>query len=553
MKRLFVIEAPGKVKTFEAMLKKIGVDCVVKATKGHLFSFPEKLETLGIDKDFSEVERKPISIPIVSMLRQAASQVEQIIIATDADTEGDVIAWDVHELLKDVCPDLMRMRLKGMDEISVKECLENIEPIKQADAIPGRTRAIIDRIIGYSFSKNGVGVGRILTALLGVVANQNLSTDRLRLCAPAKDGGRPWVAHVDVVPPLNSRLSDRLSKLSFPALDIKSSASFSTPPMHMGDVMIKAGDELGMTPKETAASMQKIYEAGRLSYPRSGSRGMSKGAQRRLEQMIKNSGFKGASDTVAEKKTEDTHDAPYPIGSVDVSKDPRKLGDDEGVRTLIARNLVKSSQTHTKQTAVSQKVIFEYLQKLGFPRNVCEHIAALEWTREIGPRYPGQESWSHSGIESRMPETVLLEQAVKLGLGKPSTWANHIDGFIQKGLVNDDLSLTEKGQRWVAESPQALLDPRIAIAVEKACERILPGMMDSLDREPWSILAERIVSALPDEIKDTMKNDLAQTVKNDVIGYKETIRLADSLVNQQNVTLTQENTNAYKPTTNLWE
>ena len=113
---------------------------------------------------------------------------------------------------------------------------------------------------------------------------------------------------------------------------MKANKEISAKPLHMGDIMSKASDELGMTPTETASSLQNLYESGQMSYPRSGSRGVSKGAQRRLERMMKRSGFKGKPENIREKDGGEVHDAPYPTKDVDVSKDPRKLGDDKGVQ-----------------------------------------------------------------------------------------------------------------------------------------------------------------------------------------------------------------------------
>ena len=293
MSKMFVIEAPGKISSFRTLLAKIGVEATVVATRGHLYSFPKHLSDLGIDDVFNEAKRKSHNDVAIKFIRDAAKKVENIYIATDADNEGDVIAWDVHELLKDICPNIYRVKLKGMDEESVKESLQDVSPVKKSDAVPGRTRALVDRMIGSTFSGDGKGVGRVLTALLGVVKNNELSPLRVKLSAPSKDGGTPWVATFSVKTPVTEDVANKLVELEFPALEMKANKEISAKPLHMGDIMSKAADELGMTPTETASSLQNLYESGQMSYPRSGSRGVSKGAQRRLERMMKRSGFKG--------------------------------------------------------------------------------------------------------------------------------------------------------------------------------------------------------------------------------------------------------------------
>lgn len=141
----------------------------------------------------------------------------------------------------------------------------------------------------------------------------------------------------------------------------------------------------------------------------------------------------------------DTHDAPYPIGDVDVSKDPRQIGDGHGIRMMVAWNMVRSSLSRERQAAHSAE-IEEFLKSQGYNDKVAKYFAGRNWTREIGPRFPGEKTFQESSTTQRRPETVLLEKAVALGLGRPSTWANHVETFMNRGLCDDNLQLTDKGK-----------------------------------------------------------------------------------------------------------
>ena len=57
MARLFVIEAPGKARAFAELLKQLGEDVVVQATKGHLFELPPFNGPIGIDRAFRDYVR----------------------------------------------------------------------------------------------------------------------------------------------------------------------------------------------------------------------------------------------------------------------------------------------------------------------------------------------------------------------------------------------------------------------------------------------------------------------------------------------------------------
>lgn len=500
MRDLFVIEAPGKARQLEELLQGLGIEAKVQATKGHLYEMPKRATPLGIDAGFRDFERKLIDPQIGQRLREAAMESDNVFVATDADQEGDVIAWDVAELLSDIHGTPFRVRLRGMDPDSIREAIDGASLVSKRDAVPGRTRAIVDRMIGGVFSNNGVAVGRIGSALLGVIREDAPATRRVLLVAPSKDNGRPWTAECDIKSPITGEIAKKLVAVRFPPLDVeRRENSAPTAPANMGQIMVRAGDELDMSPKEASESLQKLYEAGRMSYPRAGSKGISKSVMRKIARELKKAGYTFDEEKTPDKKAGDVHDAPYPIGGVQAQQDPVRQGHEEGLRTLVARDLIKTGQTHILEKGVGATAA-AHLRSKGFAPEVCEYVGKLHWRRETGPRYPGQESWPKSKTWSRRPDTVLLEAAVEKGLGRPSTWANHITKFMERQLVDDDLQLTAKGREWIARTPPILLNPQISAAIEQACERTVAGMMEDPDREPWEILSEKIVTVLPAEV-----------------------------------------------------
>src|SRR3546814_8679232 len=129
-----------------------------------------------------------------------------------------------------------------------------------------------------------------------------------------------------------------------------------------------------------------------------------------------------------------------------------------------SRLFVKFGQKPAVETAITRP-LDEFLIRHGRPEDVRRVVCAMDWRRERGPRYPGQEAWPQSEVVIRRSDTVLLEAVVKAGLGRPSTWANHVETFLSRGLVDDEMKLTDKGRAWVVASPPELLDPRISAAI----------------------------------------------------------------------------------------
>lgn len=520
MTDLFIIEAPGKARQLEAILASLGLDARVQATKGHLMSLPDRLTPVGIDRSMRDFARAPIDPAIATRIRDEAAKADRVVIATDADAEGDVIAWDVAELISDLHASPVRARLRGMDADSICEAISEVSPVLKRDAVAGRTRAIVDRMIGAAFSGGGVAVGRVGTAILGLVAKQPPAVRKLRLVAPADDAGRPWTAEGDIRHPLDLETAQRLAALDLPALRTEAaSPPLPSRPAHMGDIMVRAGDKLGIGPREAERSLQRVYEGGLMSYPRAGSRGVSRTVARKLAKLFKEAGHRFDDAVVPEKAENEVHDAPYPIGRVNVSHDPQRLGSDEGVRTMVARDLVRCGQKHAVETALT-KPLDAFLAKHGFSREVREAVCAMEWRREIGPRYPGQVAWPESEVVERRPDTVLLEAVVSAGLGRPSTWANHVESFLSRGLVDEEMRLTDKGRTWLEGSPAELLDPRISAAIEQACEKVPERFLNDPSREPWELLAERIVTALPHPIRERIQA-AADPAKHPLVSVRE--------------------------------
>jgi len=509
---LWVIEAPGKAKTLEEILARLGINARVQATRGHLLTMPESLAQVGIDRKLYEFARTPRDINVLQRLRDEAAAADHLVIATDADQEGDVIAWDVCEVCADLHPSPARVRLRGMDDESIRQAIREATSVSKEDAIPGRTRALIDRLIGATFSGDGVAVGRVGTAILGLVAKTPLSVYRMRLSAPAADGGRPFLAEHPVIAPLTREVATRLTALALPALPVSGFIPQHTPPAHTGQILLRAAEQLDVSVGEVSDAMQRNYEAGKMSYPRSGSPAMSQAARDRVKEMVRKAGFTFDADLLPKKvdAKKDIHDAPHPIGPVALDHNPQRLGQDEGVRTFVARELVKPGQKHRAEKAMTEG-LRRFLLKEGFSQEVADLVADLDWRREMGPRYPGQQSWAASEIVERRPDAVILEAILAANLGRPSTWASHVENFLKRGLVDDELRLTQKGRQWIAASPPALLDPALSVAIEAACERVSPSPMADSNREPHEVLAERIMSVMPAEIRGRVTALIAET------------------------------------------
>ena len=158
-KILIIVESPKKVPTITTILKKAGYkNARVKASVGHIQKIadnPKSWKNTGIWPD--DHFRPDLVIAddkqsLVLELSQAAAVADLVYIATDPDREGEVIAASLVHFLS---LDLNKTKRMLMHAIVQKEVINGLEnPVSFDDwmAKSGLTRAIIDKLNGYSIS-----------------------------------------------------------------------------------------------------------------------------------------------------------------------------------------------------------------------------------------------------------------------------------------------------------------------------------------------------------------------------------------------------------------
>jgi DNA topoisomerase-1 len=100
-KKLFLLEAPGKLKKLRQIL---GSEYIVKASGGHIRELA-KDGNLGFDLNGDRIScrfvpRNPQAKKTIVELKEIVRQVDTVILATDEDREGEIIAWHIKDALK---------------------------------------------------------------------------------------------------------------------------------------------------------------------------------------------------------------------------------------------------------------------------------------------------------------------------------------------------------------------------------------------------------------------------------------------------------------------
>lgn len=195
-KILVVVESPTKAKTIR---KFLGKDYIVESCMGHIRDLPQSAKdipekfkkqpwaTLGVDvdHDFEPIYTIPKNkTKVIKTLKDRLAEVDELILATDEDREGESISWHLVEALKPKVP----FRRMVFNEITKDAILEALREIRQIDSNlvqAQEARRILDRLVGYTISPliwkkvaYGLSAGRVQSVAVRLIVERE--HERLR-------------------------------------------------------------------------------------------------------------------------------------------------------------------------------------------------------------------------------------------------------------------------------------------------------------------------------------------------------------------------------------
>ena len=175
MPKLIVVESPTKAKTIGRFL---GAQYRVVASAGHVRDLPKK--DIGYDAETFEPQYEVIADKknAVKTLKDAARGVDEVLIATDPDREGEAIGWHVAALLG-LKGDVKRLEFHEITQKAIDAALANPRTIDMNLVNSQQARRLLDRIVGYKLSpvlwrkvKRGTSAGRVQSVAVRVICDR---------------------------------------------------------------------------------------------------------------------------------------------------------------------------------------------------------------------------------------------------------------------------------------------------------------------------------------------------------------------------------------------
>lgn len=455
---LIIIEAPGKLRRIYELSRLAGVDVKVIATLGHLFDNPKKVTTRAIAKvagEFVEPLRAAVRPDVLRRVEHEISLCSgRILIATDIDREGHVIADDIyhHCQQRGVKNPIYRMKLSSLNLSDFREALEQLSPLSPEDAVPGHARRITDRLITENWSDfaNYLPVGRVQTAALSMLQHEPVSLNMISRNVPAIEGGH---YHCKMMAPPGKTPADLIKELdSCSPLPLSKSVAEPLQNAPTGDDCIMAvSNELDLTITDAAKLLQDMYEQGLISYHRSMGKGYSDATRSEISTWSIGRGILLCKqENLPSSTPDDVHESVHVLQweHVDIAK-PMALqrSKQEAALAVIARMNISSGILVQRDYADTSSLA-----------HMSSDIEASRQQRILLP-WPSQ---SPQSVTTQKPDQALFRALVKNDIGTASTRPLLVDKLLNSppkiAYLTPDLQLTGRGLAVLEHAPLALQD-----------------------------------------------------------------------------------------------
>jgi len=497
-RNLVVVESPAKAKTIG---KYLGSDYRVVASMGHVRDLPKSDFAVEFEHGVAvtyEVTGK--GRKVVSEIKKAAKDAEQVYLATDPDREGEAIAWHIAQAARLGDQRTRRVTFTEITQAAVREAFTHPRRI-DADLVDAQqARRVVDRIVGYKLSpmlwrkvRTGLSAGRVQSAALKMVVDREREIQAFKpqeywsleadLATLERD--ERFRARYPVGEKQRFVLGDEASATAAAARaraadwivdDVKQSERrrSAKPPFTTSTLQQEASRKLGFSSKRTMQIAQQLYEGvdlpgegsiGLITYMRTDSVAMAQAALDELAGLVRSRyGPEYLKTTQYKTKARSAQEAHEAVRPTSAQRTPEQL---EGVLEpaqlrlyrLVWERTVASQMTPAvyDQTTVDVRagdLVFRATGSVrrfdGFERVYREGRDDEPAPDGDGTRLPeltvGQRlrlveltpEQHFTEPPPRYTEATIVKALEEHGIGRPSTYAPTISVLLEREYVSID-------------------------------------------------------------------------------------------------------------------
>ncbi|MFT3838381.1 MAG: type I DNA topoisomerase [Myxococcaceae bacterium] len=361
-KPLVIVESPAKAKTIGQF---VGNDMTVMASIGHVVDLPSSGLCVDVENDFAltyEVTKRDV----MASLKEALKKASELYLATDADREGEAIAWHLKSQLKPKVP-VKRMEFHEITKGAIRHAIEHPRQINEGLVEAQEARRTLDRLYGYEVSpvlwrkvRTGLSAGRVQSPSLRLIVERELERMRFRAVSywdltahhPTSPGFKSEIQLVDGkrvargkdfdqqgkpesdVLVLNEQTGKALAEgltgkpFTVKSVEEKPGKSSPKPPFKTSTLQQEGGRKLNMSAQQVMRVAQGLYERGYITYMRTDSVNLSVTAVNAARAQVKElfgDQFLPAEPRVyaSGKDAQEAHEAVRPAG--EAFRTPKEL------------------------------------------------------------------------------------------------------------------------------------------------------------------------------------------------------------------------------------
>ena len=310
MSVLVILESPAKCDKIKKILKSLGIDAVVKATYGHMSDLDKKTLSIDVSNFKPKYVVNPDKSKVISDLKLHYKRCGKILLGCDFDREGEAIAWHVSELLKVPKDQRKRLLFTEITKSGLEKAVNNPVDLDMNMFYAQQARRIIDRLIGYKITpllwsniqssmKKGISLsaGRVQSVVNKLIIEREEEIKKFNASSYFKTTGRFLVYKNKLNAELHQRIDTK--DKAYNLLEICANANFKvgnvkksiskrnpSPPFITSTIQQEVSSKFRIGPKKLMMILQKLYEAGLITYMRTDSTLISEDILDVIEKMV---------------------------------------------------------------------------------------------------------------------------------------------------------------------------------------------------------------------------------------------------------------------------
>lgn len=486
--KLIIVESPTKAKTISKFLDK---SFKVESSFGHVRDLPKS--TMGVDIE-NNFEPKYI-IPTkakkqVTLLKKAAQNSDEIILASDEDREGEAIAWHLNEALSLKNKITKRIAFHEITKEAILEALNNPREINLDMVDAQQARRVLDRLVGYELSPflwkkvaKGLSAGRVQSVATKMIVEREKeisafkSEDYASINADLKpktsDEASIFNASLYKIDDKSfdklelkkekaEKIKKELEAEEFVVTDIKKreTKKNAAAPFTTSTLQQAANHHLGFSAKQTMSVAQKLYEQGYITYMRTDALNLSAKFLTESRNWIEtNLGkeYLPEKSNIFKNKSKNAQEAHEAIRPTEAEKTPdiikNKLDNNQfrlyqliWQRSVASQMMAAKMATTTIDTSVKNYIFRATGQIISFPgylkiwpEKTKEQSLPLVKKGDVLDLLSLTVNEHATMPPARYSDASLVKEMEKHGVGRPSTYAPTINTIINRNYaIRDD-------------------------------------------------------------------------------------------------------------------